>query len=282
MIRAHWRNAVLACAAGAMAAAPAAAQRPLSDEERAVLLQQQVNATQSSMLRIEQRLDAIERQLQQVVNQSEVSSHRVSQLEAAVSALRVEAESAKSVPDTKAGPVPPAIGAAETRKPAAGSPEPAAISVRTEEKAAPANTEGKEPVAVPAGPADPGEDAYSEGFHLWEQGRYDQAITALRAFISGFPRHPRVSFARNLIGRALLDKGEARAAAEALLANYRSDPKGARAADSLYYLGQSLMQLKQPSQACKAYAELEDVYGASIRPDLRSLLSKGKADARCS
>jgi TolA-binding protein len=85
-----------------------------------------------------------------------------------------------------------------------------------------------------------------------------------------------------LIGRALLDKGQARQAAEALLANYRSDPKGERAPDSLYYLGQALMTLKQPSQACKAYGELEDVYGSSIRPDLRTLVTKGKADAGCS
>ena len=131
-------------------------------------------------------------------------------------------------------------------------------------------------------PSDPGEDAYSNGFHLWQDGKYDQAIAALKAFVSDFPKHRRVSFARNLIGRALLDKGQPRTAAEALLSNYRSDPKGERAADSLYYLGQALMALHQPSQACKAYGELEDVYGSSVRPDLKSLVSKGKADAGCS
>jgi TolA-binding protein len=133
-----------------------------------------------------------------------------------------------------------------------------------------------------AAATDPGEDAYSEGFRLWRDGKYDQAITSLRAFIAGFPNHRRVSYAKNLIGRALLDKGEPRPAAEALLANYRSNPKGERAPDSLYYLGQALMQLNQPSQACKAYAELEDVYGSSVRPDLKTLVTKGKADARCS
>jgi TolA-binding protein len=80
----------------------------------------------------------------------------------------------------------------------------------------------------------------------------------------------------------LLDKGEPRAAAEALLANYRANPKGERAPDSLYYLGQALMQLNQPEQACKAYAELESVYGASIRAELKRLLPPAKADARCS
>jgi len=80
----------------------------------------------------------------------------------------------------------------------------------------------------------------------------------------------------------MLDKGQPRPAAEALLANYRSDPKGERAPDSLYYLGQALMKLNQPQQACKAYGELEDVYGSSIRPDLKSLVAKGKVDAACS
>ena len=31
------------------------------------------------------------------------------------------------------------------------------------------------------------------------------------------------------------------------------------------------MKLGQPGQACKAYAELESVYGAKIRPDLKKL-----------
>ena len=89
--------------------------------------------------------------------------------------------------------------------------------------------------------------------------------SALDAMIKAYPDHRRVSWAHNLAGRALLDKGQPRAAAEALLANYRRDPKGERAQDSLFYLGQALMKLGQPGQACKAYAELEDVYGATLR-----------------
>src|SRR4029078_7914374 len=102
-------------------------------------------------------------------------------------------------------------------------------------------------------------------------------ITALRNFVAAYPKHRRVSYARNLIGRSLLEKGDARAAAEALLANYRSNPKGDRAADSLYYLGQSLMKLDQPSQAWSAYGELEAVDGSTMRVDLKKLLSEAKS-----
>ena len=146
-----------------------------------------------------------------------------------------------------------------------------------------AATPAPAPAAASAAPeGDPGEDAYTEGFHLWEAGNYDQAINALRAFTSAYPKHRRVSYANNLIGRALLDKGQPRAAAEALLANYRSNPSGERAPDSLYYLGQALMKLGQPTQACKAYQELDAVYGAKVRPDLKKLESDAKTQAQCS
>jgi TolA-binding protein len=130
--------------------------------------------------------------------------------------------------------------------------------------------------------SDPGEDAYSEGFHLWEAGKYDDAISTLRGFVKTYPKHRRISYANNLIGRALLDKGQPREAAAALLANYRNNPGGERAADSLFYLGQALMKLGQPAQACKAYGELDAVYGAKVRPDLKKLETDAKAQASCS
>ena len=42
------------------------------------------------------------------------------------------------------------------------------------------------------------------------------------------------------------------------------------------------MQLNQPTQACKAYAELEAVYGSSLRAELKRLLPGAKSEARCS
>jgi TolA-binding protein len=141
-------------------------------------------------------------------------------------------------------------------------------------------SEGGSSVATAA--IDEGEDAYSQGFRLWQAGQFDEAITQLKAFTAAYPKHRRASYANNLIGRALLDKGDARAAASALLSNYRNNPGGERAQDSLYYLGQALMKLGQPGQACKAYAELDAVYGAKIRPDVKKLETDAKAQAQCS
>ena len=256
----------------AAAAAPSLAQRPLSPEQRVLMLEQQLAASQAAALRLEQRLDSIERQLQQLINQGEVGGHRVSQLEAELARLRSDLDARITAVENR-----PAAQPAE----AAENLVPLNPPVRKAESPPP-----KQPPARPAETADagtdPGEEAYSEGFRLWRDGKHSEAITALRAFTSAFPKHKRVSYANNLVGRALLDSGQARPAADALLANYRANPKGERAADSLYYLGQALTKLGQPGQACKAYEELEEVYGSSIRSELRSLVDKGKSTANCS
>jgi TolA-binding protein len=275
---AHLRILVPAAALAGLAAVPALAQRAPSPEQRILILEQQVAASQATALRLEQRLNTIEAQLQQLINQGEVNGHRASELESQITSLRNDVNARLTALESRpvVQPQPSDSGASASAEPESGPGEVRTASASTPET--PANASESTDTAV----SDPGEDAYSQGYHLWRDGKYDQAITALRAFISGFPNHRRVSFARNLIGRALLDKGEPRPAAEALLANYRKDPKGERAPDSLYYLGQALMELNQPSQACKAYSELEDVYGSSVRPDLKALVTKGKADAGCS
>jgi hypothetical protein len=42
------------------------------------------------------------------------------------------------------------------------------------------------------------------------------------------------------------------------------------------------MKLGQAGQACKAYQELEEVYGSSMRAELKRLLPEAKSQASCS
>jgi TolA-binding protein len=292
------RSSLFLIAASLLALTPAAAQQRVpTPEQRLERLERQLQqvqrqvfprgrpadtagfldepaATQASVRSLDERLAGLERQLSDVLRQAEENGNRTRQLENELVSLRRGQEERIAALEAAA-------------RAAAAAPPPIAVTPLDTPAARPIAGPGVPPATRPVGsttaPAasDPAELAYGEGFQLWRAGRFDEAITSLRAFTSAYPKHRRASWANNLVGRALLDKGEPRAAAEALLANYRGNPRGERAADSLFYLGQSLMKLGQPAQACKAYEELEDVYGARLRDELKKLLPPAKSEAKC-
>lgn len=125
------------------------------------------------------------------------------------------------------------------------------------------------------------EDAYTYAFRLWQANLYPEAQVKLKEFIAKNPRHRRVTFARNLLGRAYLDEGKPALASVAFYDNYTKNPKGDRASESLYYLGVSLTRLKKLPDACKVYDEFRDVYGSSASDDLKGRVAKGRAEAQC-
>jgi TolA-binding protein len=308
----HQLTGAMAAAAVALIPAAALAQRqaPASPEQRLDRLERQVQqvqrqvfpkgrpadtagfaddpaATQSSVVNLSQRLDALERQVADLVRQSEENGNRLRNLETGMGQLKSDQEQRITAIEqrlSEAAAAPPAASS-ETAPPATAPAKPKPTTSKTPpKKTAEAETSGAEggPAAeTTAATSDPGEDAYSRGFHLWQDGQYDQAITTLKAFTAAYPKHRRVSYANNLIGRSLMSEGKTRDAANVFLANYRGNPGGERAADSLYYLGQAAMQLGQPGQACKVYAEFDAIYGTKARADLRKQVSDGKAQAQC-
>ena len=238
-------------------------------------------ATQSSVISLDQRLDALERQVADLVRLSEENGNRLRNVEGGLTQLKADQDQRIGALEQRmsAASAVPVETPATIGPPATAPTRPKTTPPKTSTSTPPAGGPETGSATTPAD--DAGEEAYSQGFHQWEDGQYDQAISTLKAFTAAYPRHRRVSFANNLIGRAMLDKGDARGAANALLANYRTNPAGERAPDSLFYLGQALMKLGQPGQACKAYAELDAVYGAKIRPELKKLETDAKAQAQC-
>ena len=295
----RFRSAFPLVALTVLALSPAAAQRrPATPEQRIDRLERQVRqvqrqvfpkgqpadtagfsddpaATQDSVNGLNGRLDAVERQLADILRQSEENGNRVAQMEAEVARLRADQDRRLRALET--APAPTEADETQGDQPEqTGSPPPPSRPKIERAETKPAST------PTTAIGSDPAEVAYDEGYQLWTAGKYDAAIKSLQAMAKKYPDHRRASWAYNLAGRAQLDKGQPRAAAETLLANYRRDPKGERAQDSLFYLGQSLVKLGQPGQACKAYAELEDVYGSSLRAPLKAALPGAKTEARCS
>ena len=244
-------------------------------------------ATQSSVVNLDQRLDALEKQVSDLVRQSEENGNRLRTIETGIGQLKTDQDQRIAAIEQRLSEAPPPASTASevapvTTAPAKGKPATSKTPPKKAAEAQPAPAAGGPAATDTAATAtDPGEEAYSQGFRLWQAGQYDQAIEALKAFTAAYPKHRRVSYANNLIGRSLLSKGENRDAAAIFLSNYRGNPGGERAADSLYYLGQAAMQLGQPGQACKVYAEFDAIYGTKARADLRKQVSDGKAQAQC-
>jgi TolA-binding protein len=167
------------------------------------------------------------------------------------------------------------LESARAAQAAAPAEQPRAAPAVQQTAAAPATAEAR-PAA-----ADAGEEAYLAGFRLWEQGKFTQAQSALEGMAKKFPKHMRASYARNLAGRAYLDDNKPATAAKVFLSNYQIDPKGQRAADSLLFLGEALMKLGKPLEACKVYDELQDVYAPSMRDFVKQRLPQARAEAKC-
>ena len=209
------------------------------------------------------RVDALEAQLRTLTGQAEVNAHRLAELEQAFAQL-------KASMDSRAAASKPAASPSAAPAPAAALPP------------APADPPRDQAPPAASGSADPGETAYLAGYRQWNDGQYAEAQKTLEAMVKQYPKHPRASFAQNLLGRAYLDGGKPATAAKVLLANYQNGPKGERAPDSLYFLGLALIKLNKKPEACRVYEELQDVYGASMRSWVKERLPKARQDAGCS
>jgi TolA-binding protein len=235
------------------------------------------------------RVDALEKSVAQMTGQIEQDQHRLDLLSQQAAQDRQEfanriklLESAAAPPPVAVNPPPPAV----TEEAAAAPPPRSTAPVKGKPVTAPKPTPPlPDDTAVAdtgtSATGDPAEDAYMAGYKLWTQKKYAQAETTLAAVAKKYPRHRRASYAQNLLGRAYLDDGQPARAAEAFAANYQTNPRGERAPDSLYYLGQSLMALKKPADACRVYDELATAYPDKVEGALKARVAAARTDAKC-
>lgn len=213
------------------------------------------------------RVDALEGQLRSLTGQIEENGNRLRQLEESL--VRFQAQYHREAAERAAATNPPLVS------------EPAPATTRTARPAEPVSPPATSPASTLSS-ADAAEEAYNAGFRLWEQKRYAEAQQALEAMAKRYPSSKWASWASNLAGRAYLDEGKPATAAKTFLANYQGNPRGERAADSLFFLGQALQQLGKSAEACKAYDELQAEYGSSMRAFLRERLPSARSTSRCS
>ncbi len=222
------------------------------------------------------RMDSVESQLQRLTAASEESQNHIAKLEARLAAL----EAAGAAPASTAAPSAPQastttpaiapVPAADQAAPAKPAPKPAAIKPdAAKAEASPDRVAAVMAIEKPSS-TDKGEDEYTYGYRLWEAKFFPEAQQQLLRVVQQYPRHARISYARNLLGRAYLDDGKPGTAAQYFLQNYQADRKGDRAADSLLYLGVAMSRLKEEKRACVAFAEFRQTYPSELTGRLKS------------
>ena len=204
------------------------------------------------------RLDALETQLQRLTAQYEVGTNAMRLLEERIEKLEAA--------DTPPEPVRPAAAAPAQPEPVA-QPDPARLAA-------------VQAIAKPQ-TDDAGDDEYSYGFRLWEAGFFPEAQQQLTMFVEKYPSHSRTSFGRNLLGRAYLDDGKPTEAAPWFLRNYQADKGGARAGDSLLYLAEAMIALKDTDRACIALSEFAETYPALATGRLSGSYAAARSKVTC-
>ena len=247
--------------------------------------------SESALSDVLARLSAIESQLARLTASTEVNANALEQLE-----LRMdEGEAALASMAAPSGVIPvPGAGSSGSSPAPSSSGNTDLIDgaelppVSSSGGAAAGEGGGPSPqrvsaVAAIAKPAtaDAGDDEYVYGFRLWDAGFYPEAQQQLSMFIEANPDHWRTTYARNLLGRAFLDAGNARQAANFFFENYQADKQAERAPDSLLYLAQSMVELGDTSRACIALAEFGDTYPALATGRLQEQYENNRSRVDC-
>lgn len=221
------------------------------------------------------RLDALEAQLQSLTARSEEQANLFGLLESRLAALETSQAPAPIETPGVIAPVNtlPAASPATTPALAPVAPTPAASPSASRLAAVQA-------IAKPQ-TDDAGDDEYSYGFRLWSAGLYPEARQQLTKFVEQYPGHARISFGRNLLGRAFLDDNLPEDAARWFLRNYQANKNGDRAADSLLYLGASMIAMKDTKRACIALAEFAETYPLIASGRLATDYQANRAKVTC-
>jgi TolA-binding protein len=225
------------------------------------------------------RMDALEAQNARLTAQvEELSNHQRS---AAAPAPVTPAATPVEVVVPQAAPAPTNLVDASAQ-PAAGKPAATkpAVTKPAATKPSAQRLAGVKAVIKPQ-TGDAGEDEYTYGYKLWEAKFYPEAEQQLKLYLDQYPKHKRISFARNLLGRAYLDEGKPREAAPWFLQNYQANKKGERAGDSLLLLAESMVQMKDTNRACIALGEFADGYHADATGRLRAQYEQTRSQVKC-
>ncbi len=115
-------------------------------------------------------------------------------------------------------------------------------------------------VSVDGLPEGTPQQQYEFAFGKLKQRDYNEAEATLRAFVDRHPDHPLAGNAMYWMGETYYVRKQYPEAARIFLDAYQRFPKGNKAADNLFKLAKSLVQIGETASACTTYAELAKTF----------------------
>lgn len=230
----------------------------------------------SAIARLEVRLGALDDELRAAYGNVEQLSYNLIQINKRLDKLVGDVDFRLSVLErtgagkaqTQAVPRPPSV---QTAPPGGFASEPGILGTVSERDVQalgqakggrPPQASLQAPLQAPPG-ADPvlpqgtPRERYTYAFGLLRQANYDQAETALRAFLQSHGDDPLASNARYWLGETYYVRHEYEKAAQVFMEGFQKDPKGNKAPDALLKLGMSLYSLDKKREACAAFEKLK-------------------------
>jgi tol-pal system protein YbgF len=132
------------------------------------------------------------------------------------------------------------------------------------------------PAAVAATPA----SAWAEARRLMDAGRFEEASQAFESYATTYSREPNVAEANYWLGETLYVRENYGDAAQAYIVALKGWPQSSWAPDALVKLSNSLIALKQTSEACKTLGEFDRRY-ASAPAAIKARARTARTTAKC-
>jgi TolA-binding protein len=233
-----------------------------------------ITSSSSAVSDLLARVDALETQLASLTGQVEQHGNSMRSMDTRMKALEADLR-AQSAPAVS---VAPATTTTQIAVKATPKPVPAVVAAAAKPSAARTTAVAK---IERSATGDAFEDAYNYGYRLWEAKFYPEAQVTLEETVKKHPKHKRLSYARNLLGRAWLDDKKPATAVKIFYDNYKNEPRGDRAPESLFFLGSALTDLGKTAEACEAFGELAKAYPDAATGRLTDRLASGRSRAKC-
>jgi len=228
----------------------------------------------AAIVRLDDRLTLMERQLAELTGRIEETGHRIEQLRARVEKLAGDLEF--RLGQLEGGTKPAAARDRQEERedrPVVLQRPPVAPPQQQQQQAAAAAAPA--PRSGPVLPEGTPMDRYNFAIGLLARQDYNAAEAAFREFVGAHPNDRLAGNAQYWLGETYYVRNDMTKAAQAFLDGVKKYPDGPKAADTMLKLGMALTAINQKAEACGVFGELRNRF-----PNLSRDTAQGLAAAR--